>query len=424
MRNYKWLLILLLLLLLGTSGMTLAASKENFETVVLKNGVTLKIKVMKDQPMVSIYAVFPIGTNGEKIKGIAHLLEHLVFRGGSGLTFNDISEATTRRGGHFNGFTSFYTTAYNFVIPKEHYESAFKVFNDCIWGVTLDKNIVEMEKQIIGNELDMDYASQYKYYPVVRYFYPEMFHSKQTMAEITVDDLKNFHRSYYQPENVTYVIAGDVNPSLIRAELEKVHNAHGHVEVNKPQVTALDFPKGNVHEKRNLYPYQFQVLMGYQLNGLSAKERLVLKLLSYMYGTDYKIGYPQNRYKIYNTVTRSVADQDYFGIYYLERDRRLNQALLEEEKRKMQHYFHEFKTIAFEKEVKNFTRMIELEITKSQQTAESAVEYEIQRITNPDNITVDTLELLKQLTKKDLSKVIDKYFSKPPTAWIVVETTK
>jgi predicted Zn-dependent peptidase len=138
-----------------------AAPKENFTTVVLKNGITVKYKVMKGQPKVSMYAVFPIGMNYDKAKGIAHLTEHLAFRGGSNYTYHEIAAETIRQGGLFNGFTSFYNTAYNYVVPKDNFAAAFKVFNASLWQTTLNVTNMEMEKKIIVYELDMGYASQY-----------------------------------------------------------------------------------------------------------------------------------------------------------------------------------------------------------------------------------------------------------------------
>lgn len=425
MMRRHWLLgILLCTALFGMVFAAEAAPRESFERVVLKNGVTLKYKVIKGEPMVSIYAVFPIGTHGEKAKGIAHLLEHLVFRGGSGLTFKDISEVTTRKGGYFNGFTSFYATSYNYVVPKEHYEKALEVFNGCIWGVTLAPAIVEMEKQIIGHELDMDYTLRYKYYPLIRYFYPEMYHSKETMAQITEEDLRDFHKTYYQPDNVTYVIAGDIDPKKIIAQLEQIQNQSGYVKAPPVQISRLDFPVGEIEEEWNLYPYQYQLMMAYVLEGLTEKERMAVKLLSYMYGGDYKIDYLQNRYKVYNAITRSVGDQDYFGMFYLERSEPYSKEAVEREKANLFRYFHEFKQVDFKRAVKNFISLIELEARQSQSSAVAAVEYEVQRLSDPDNLTVDSLAILRKLTEKDLLGVIEKYFSKPPTTWVLVKTTR
>lgn len=419
-----WLGVVLFLGLMLSPGESLAATKETFETKVLKNGVTFKYKVMKDQPMVSINAVFPVGFSGEKAKGIAHLLEHLVFRGGSGYDFNDIAGVTTRKGGYFNGFTSFYATSYNYVTPKEQFNSALEVFNGCLWGLDLVDELIEMEKEIIVKELDMGYANRYQYYPMIKYFYPEMFHSKETLGKISAEDLQEFYLNYYQPDRVTYVIAGDIDPEQVAAELENISNFYGYREAVAVETPALDFPEGISFEERNLYPFQHQLLNVYQLSGLNERERMVLKLLSYMYGNDYKIDYLENRYKVYSVITRSVGDQDYFGVYYMERDNPYSEAQIIQEQKNLQRYFHEFRQIDFKRELKNFRTLIELEALQSQQSAEAAVAYEVQRLTDPDNITIDSLKILKKLKPKDLATVLDRYFNRDPDFSIVVKTTK
>jgi predicted Zn-dependent peptidase len=400
-----------------------AAPKENFTTAVLKNGIIIRYKVMKDQPMVSIYAVFPIGFNKENAKGIAHLTEHLVFRGGSEYTYQDIAGATIRRGGQFNGFTSFYNTAYNYVVPKENFTSAFKVFNASLWQTTLNTANVALEKKIIVYELDMGYASQYAYYPIIRYFYPEMHHSRDTLEPITIRELQEFHQTYYRPGNATYIIAGDFDPKVVCAMLEQIKDpSEGKPQRADPkEAAALDFPRGNLVEERNLAPYQYQILMGYELSGLTDKERMVLKLLSYIYGEDWKIDYQQNKYKIYNAVSRTVGAKDYFGLYYLERLTPFSEEHYRTEQGRMRNYVREFKKVNMKREVKNFIKLIEREQLQSRVSAENAVEYEVQRLIDPDNITVDAIPTLKSLKKRDLDRVIDQYLNKPPTTWILVK---
>jgi predicted Zn-dependent peptidase len=421
LRRFLWFLLIVGCAL--SPATTWAAPRENFTKVVLKNGITVMYKVMKGQPMVSMNAVFPIGFNMEKKKGIAHLLEHLVFRGSSEYSYRDIAGATNRQGGQFNGFTSFYNTSFNYVTTKESFEKAFNIFNASIWKTNLTVSNMEKEKKIIGYELDMDYAMQYSYYPIARYLYPEMYHSRETLAKITVEDLKEFHRTYYQPANARYVIAGDINPQTILSVLEGQSNADGAGPQpgDKSAIKGMEFPQGEKVEERNLYPYRYQLLMGYELTGLSPKERMALKLLAYIYGSDWKIDYERNQYKIYNAVSRTVGPKDYFALYYLERNKPFTERNYQTEKANMQRYVYEFKKIDFKKELKNFIKLVEREAKLSQISPESAVEYEVQRLTDPDNITVDSLAILKKLNQKHLLAVIDKYLSKPPTTWILVK---
>ena len=190
-RNILWLIIVFLIAF--TSCGAAGKPAETFKKVVLSNGLTLMYRVMKDEPMVSMYAVFPIGMNTERQKGIAHLLEHLVFRGGSGFTFKDILEATNRQGGQFNGFTSFYSTVFNFVVPKDKFENAFQIFDGSIWQTDLSETNVNLERKIVVHELDMDYGMRIPYYPIFHYFYAENFYSKETVDAMTVQNIKDFY---------------------------------------------------------------------------------------------------------------------------------------------------------------------------------------------------------------------------------------
>ena len=421
-RHLLWLALGIWLLLLLP--VTQAAPAEDFTKVTLKNGMVLRYKVMKDKPLVSIYAFFPVGMNQEKEKGIAHLLEHLVFRGGSGYSFQDIADNTSRQGGYFNGFTSFTATAYNYVVPKENFEHALKIFNGSIWKTDFTESTVALERKIVLQELDLDYSQRYQYYPIFRYFYPEFRYSKATVEAITTQNLLEFHQRYYQPGNATYVLAGDFDPKQLIGALEKLSNGYGATQTSPVSLQEFSLPQQDVVESRNLYPYQFQVMMSYEFASLKPEERLLLKFLSYIYGYDSKIDYQRNEYKVYNAITRSVGKKDYFGIYYLERNHPYSDEAFNQEKLNIQKFFRQFEQLDFNKEMRNFIQEIKLEIASSQQSPADAVEYEVQRLINPDNITTDALPILKKLTAKDLKRLLETRFSQSPTSWVLVKTTR
>ncbi|NLW48627.1 MAG: insulinase family protein [Firmicutes bacterium] len=411
---------LLLLFILMPFSTEAAPKKElEFTEVKLNNGITLKYKVLKDEPLVSMYTVFPIGMNKEKTKGIAHLMEHLVFRGGYGYGFGDIAAVTSRKGGYFNGFTSFDVTAYNYVSPKEKFEEAFKVFNGSIWNTDLSETLIALERKIVVHELDMDYEGHLPYYPVYRYFYPEISYTKETVDAISAQDLREFHQTYYQPGNATYILAGDFDPQIVIAQLEQVTNGFGESETPKEDLVEFNLPVGEIVEKRNIYPYHYQLLMGYEMEGISEADRMVIKLLAYNYGLNYRIDYYKNQYKFYYTITRTLGNKDFFGIYYLERDQEYSEENLMAEKERMINFFRQFKKGDFKEQVTNFIELIELEQVSSVKSAVDAVEYELQRLLD-GSITVDDLPVLKNLSVKDLERVMQQYFSKPPQTWILV----
>ncbi|HBF37524.1 MAG TPA: hypothetical protein DDW50_09415 [Firmicutes bacterium] len=421
MRKPKVFWLVMVFMMIFTSYAVAAKPPETFKKVVLGNGLTLMYRVMKNDPMVSMYAVFPIGMNTERQKGIAHLIEHLVFRGGSGFTFKDILEATNRQGGEFNGFTSFYSTVFNYVVPKDKFDNAFQIFNGSIWQTDFSEANVSLERKIVVHELDMDYAMRIPYYPIFHYFYAENFYSKETVDAMTIQNIKDFYQTYYQPGNVTYVIAGDIDPKAIIAKLEQIQNGYGPKVVPKGVLNEYNLPHQDAVEERNLYPYQYQVLMGYQFIGLSPTDRMVLKMLSYLYGREYKVDYQRNESNVYNVVDRSLGNEDYFGIYYLESRHPYSDEEYQAVKNNMAKFIRQFKKVDLKAARKEFVRAVEKERASSNQSAVDAVEYEVNRLTDPDNITVDSLEVLEKIDNQDLQRIIDKYLSGPPTTWILVK---
>ncbi len=402
-----------------------AASNGSFNKVTLKNGLKVIYKIMPGQPRVSLNVVFPIGMSGEREKGIAHLAEHLVFRGGSGYTFDDIAEITMRNGGQFSGYTHLSATTYSYVIPKENVMTALRIFNGSIWKTDISENSVALERKIVLHELDMGYSERYQFYPIFRYFLPEFSYNTETIAAISSKELEEFLRAYYQPENATYVLTGDFDPKPILAELETVSNGYG-VNSNKVKITPQDFdlPEKDVVESRNLYPYQYQIMLGYQFSQVPEKDRLIMEMLGMIYGYDSKINYEQNEFDVYNVFYRRVEEKVFFGIYYLGRNHPFETASFERYKASMLKYFREFKKVDLKREIQNLAQLVELEEIQSQETAEGAAQYEVSRLIDPDFITADTLAIIKKLTVKDLERVIDQYFNQPPRTWILVKNAK
>ena len=401
-----------------------AASERGFTKITLKNGLKVMYKVMKGQTRTSVNVVFPIGMNGEKEKGIAHLLEHLVFRGGAGYSFDDIAGITVRGGGYFTGFTYITATSYSYVVPNENLLKAIKIFNGSVWNTDTSEASIALEKKIVLHELDMDYSERYEYYPLFHYLLPEFTYNADTISRIAQADLRNFHRTYYQPANATYIVAGDFDPKQLLAELETVSNGYGQGEVVKAEAREFDLPTGEIEESRNLYPYQYQVMLAYQFSKMPEKDRIVLKLLGQIYGMEYKINYVQNEFNFYYILYRHVGESDYFGIYYNEPNRPFDPEELKQHKAVMLKYFREFKKLNLKQAIENLDQMVELEEAQSQESAVSAAQYEVSCLIDPDFLTPDNISMIKKITVKDLERVMDQYFKEPPRTWILVKNTK
>jgi predicted Zn-dependent peptidase len=417
--GFLWWLLLISLILGPAS--TQAAAEPGFTKVILKNGVTLFYQVIKDEPLISVDAVFPVGMTSEKQRGLAHLLEHLVFRGGAGYQYTDIFDVTQRKGGMFNGFTSVDVTSYNYVFPKEDLVRGLAIFNSSIWQTTLAGEDVALEKKIVTHELNMGYSERYRDYPIYRYFYPEFSYTAETVAAITADDIRSFQRTYYQPQKATYIIAGEFDLQQVITSLEQVTQEQAVPEAAPDP--DFNLPSGEVVEARNLYPYQFELMMGYQFSDLTPLERTMYRLLISLYKDDIKIDYENNQLKIYNLINRTLGKKDFFGIYYLERTNPYSDVRLAAEKAQMKKYFREFQKIDLKKALGDLQDRLELEYIESQRSASAAVEYEVTRLADPDTLTIDALPLLKKITPENFQEFIKQRFGEPQT-WILVKTTK
>src|SRR3989344_4682416 len=94
---------------------------KNFQKVKLKNGITVLCE-SRPLPLISLSITNQFGASFEEseIKGIAHLIEHLVFTGTKTRTHEDISREIEKKGGILNAFTSHEVTSFWFKLPSEH----------------------------------------------------------------------------------------------------------------------------------------------------------------------------------------------------------------------------------------------------------------------------------------------------------------
>lgn len=420
-RIYFWFAMALWLML--TSLGAEARPQEAFRQVTLKNGLQLRYRVMKGEPLISMAAVIPIGMNYAKKNSIAHLLEHMIFRGSAAYSFSDILNVTSRQGGTFSGFTTLYATTFNFVAARENFAKAFQVFNSALWSAALTEPHLALEKRIVLHEADMNYALRLPGYPLLRYFYPEHGDTPETVNTISARDLQDFYQSYYQPANATYLVAGDFDPAAVTADLERVKNVYGGsaAKISEAVITDFTLPRGDIVTELNLSPYYFQVLLAYEYRGLSPTERMVLKFLSYAFGSSQRIDYEKNQYQEYYALTRSFGGKDYFGMYYLERNQPFTEESYAKVKANLLNFVRRFKKVELKKALKDFAFQVEFEKIASNRAAADTVTYEIQRLIDPDNITVDDLPVLKKIAQRDLDSVIRKCFGQPPTMTVLVK---
>ena len=127
-----------------------------FQKRKLKNGITV-VHEKRDLPLVSFGIANPFAGAHEtaEIKGIAHLIEHLVFTGTKTRTHEDISREIEKKGGILNAFTANDVTAYWFKLPSEHLFKGIDILVDMLKNPKFDEEKFEKEKKVVIEEIKM-----------------------------------------------------------------------------------------------------------------------------------------------------------------------------------------------------------------------------------------------------------------------------
>lgn len=130
--------------------------KAKFERKVLKNGMTVVFE-KRDNEVVSIAFAVRYGSANEGMdeKGIAHFIEHLMYKGTAKRTSKNISEEIEKKGGVLNGFTSEQITAYWCKLPSEYLMVGLNVLSDMILNSKYDPAELDKEKHVIFEEMKM-----------------------------------------------------------------------------------------------------------------------------------------------------------------------------------------------------------------------------------------------------------------------------
>lgn len=201
------------------------------QKAVLDNGLTILTHTVESIPNVSCQIWYNVGSKHEQTgqKGIAHLLEHMIFKGTKKLSESDINVITTKLSGTCNAFTSYDYTGYLFDFPLQHWHHALELFADCMYNCAFKQEHFNSELGAVLQELKM-YRDNYdsnsveellKTIFVGHPYESPIIGNKRDLNAITPDTLREFYRTHYTPNNATLVVVGPVSHETVLKQAEK-----------------------------------------------------------------------------------------------------------------------------------------------------------------------------------------------------------
>lgn len=272
----------------GLVGMT----KGYVDKYVLKNGLTVLVRKVTTVPKVAVELWYHVGSKDEQVgeKGLAHLIEHMIFKGTTKLSESDINTITHKLSGYCNAFTSFDYTGYTFDFPSQHYKVAFDIIADCMQNCTFDPQMLNSEMKAVIQELKMyrdNYGRDLAEKMMSRIFAGHPYHFpiigfKRDLWTVTSDDLKRFYKKHYKPNNATLIVVGDVEPeevfTLAKRTFESVPADPEYKKHSIPFEQGLDRVSVAMYRDVQIPIYCF----GFTIPGLKEKKDYFIQLIEWI----------------------------------------------------------------------------------------------------------------------------------------------
>jgi zinc protease len=225
---------------------------EDVRFITLDNGLQVMIREDRAAPVVSAQAWCRAGSihEGKWLgAGLSHVLEHMLFKGTKNRGPGVIDKQVQDEGGYMNAYTSFDRTVYHIDVPNTGAKVAIDILCDIMMNAALPADELEKEMDVIRREMDMNQddprqksarrlfevaytRSPYRFTVIG---YPDIFN------RLKAEDILNYYREKYAPNNVFFVVVGDINAREVE---EQIRNAYATSSAGAlPPFQLLEEPK-------------------------------------------------------------------------------------------------------------------------------------------------------------------------------------
>ncbi len=198
----------------------------------LDNGLKILVEPDRRAPILTSQIWYRIGSSYEYggVTGISHVLEHMMFQGTEHLDPGEFSRIVAENGGEENAFTGRDYTAYYQNLANDRLEIAFELEAERMRHLTLGEKEFRKELEVVKEERrtrtdDNPQAKTYEHFAGVAFsaspYRNPVIGWPDDLRELRVEDLRDWYRLWYAPNNAILVVAGDVDPEEVFALAEK-----------------------------------------------------------------------------------------------------------------------------------------------------------------------------------------------------------
>ena len=220
----------------AVAGVDIPIPDIRYTKFVLNNGLTVLVHEDHKAPIVAVNSWYHVGSKNEKLgkTGFAHLFEHLMFSGSDDFNHTYINAMEKIGATNLNGTTNNDRTNYFENVPTSMLDYALFAESDRMGHLlgVLDQKKLDLQRGVVQNEKRQGENQPYgvteeliveNTYPVGHPYSWTVIGSMKDLDAASLSDVQEWFKTYYGPNNVIVVVAGDVTPEVVREKVEKYY---------------------------------------------------------------------------------------------------------------------------------------------------------------------------------------------------------
>ena len=230
--------------------------KLQYQRLVLPNGMVVILHQDKSTPIVHVELWYHVGSKNEKAgrTGFAHFFEHMMFKGSRNVEPEQHTSIIASVGGQANAYTNEDTTVFWQTIPAQYLPLVLWMEADRMASLRIDEKTFVAEREVVKEERRMRIENPpygllnelitFHAFDVHPYKHP-VIGSMNDLNAATIDDVRDFYKTYYVPDNATLMIVGDFEVDTVTS---LVNQYFGRVP-KAPTPVSRDVPQEPQHTK-------------------------------------------------------------------------------------------------------------------------------------------------------------------------------
>ena len=264
---------------------------EKPQVFTFPNGLTLIVEENRGAPVASVQAWCKTGSihEGRLLgAGLSHILEHMLFKGTTSRAPGVIASQVQDEGGYINAYTSYDRTVYWIDVPARGAGKAVDILADAMMNATLPPEEYAKEQEVIRREFAMGYDNPDRTASLL--LFRTAFHTSpfkepvighlDIYNKLTREDVLEYYKRRYVPNNLCFVVVGDVKASEIRDQLAGFFEKYPRVAL-EPVPVAEEPPQLGMLEGRDTFPTDLSRLnIAWRAPGATSTDAPAVEVLS------------------------------------------------------------------------------------------------------------------------------------------------